>query len=144
MVFMRLVFPFLILVWLLHLAAMVASMALAGTLLKLLNVPINVLNVLALPLVLGVGVDYGTHIILAAREGGKDQASMAQVLKPVWISGLTTICGFGALVLAVNPALSGLGAVCAAGVFSCLILAFLVVAPGACLIARLAPARLPG
>jgi len=131
-------------VWLLHLAAMVASMALAGTLLKLLNVPINVLNVLALPLVLGVGVDYGTHIILAAREGGKDQASMAQVLKPVWISGLTTICGFGALVLAVNPALSGLGAVCAAGVFSCLILAFLVVAPGACLIARLAPARLPG
>jgi predicted exporter len=130
--------------WVLHLAAMVLSMALAGTLLKILNIPINILNVLALPLVLGVGVDYGTHIILAAREGSHDRESLAHVLKPVWISGLTTICGFGALVLAVNPALSGLGVVCAVGVASCLILAFLVVAPGACLIARLAPGKFPG
>ena len=125
--------------WALHLGAMVASIALAAALLKLLNIPINILNVLALPLVLGVGVDYGTHIILATREG--DQASLAHVLKPVWISGLTTISGFGALVLAANPALSGLGAVCAVGVFSCLILAFLFVAPSACLIARLAPGK---
>ncbi len=129
--------------WALHLSAMLASMALAAALLKLLNVPINILNVLALPLVLGVGVDYGTHIILATREGSVDQSALAQVLKPVWISGLTTICGFGALVLAVNPALSGLGAVCAVGVSSCLVLAFLLVAPGACLIARLAPGKIP-
>jgi predicted RND superfamily exporter protein len=122
--------------WALHLFATAASLALAATLLKILNTRINILNVLALPLILGVGVDYGTHIILAVKESGRD--ALGSVLKPVLISGLTTVCGFGALIFAANPALSGLGAVCAVGVGSCLVMAFFVVAPGACLITRLA------
>ncbi len=96
--------------------ALCLVLALAGTLatLKLTNHPINLLSVLAFPLLLAVGVDYGVHLTLAAREGGL--AALRVVMKPLLISGLTTIAGFGALGLASNPALSGFGFVCATGV----------------------------
>jgi predicted RND superfamily exporter protein len=39
----------------------------------------------------------------------------------VLLSGLTTACGFASLGLAANPALRGLGLVCALGVAWCLV-----------------------
>ena len=50
--------------WLLHAISLLAAAAGTIATLKLLEVPINLLNVLAFPLMLGVGVDYGTHLIL--------------------------------------------------------------------------------
>lgn len=96
--------------------ALCLVLALAGTLatLKLTNHPVNLLSVLAFPLLLAVGVDYGVHLTLAAREGGL--AALRIVMKPLLVSGLTTMAGFGALGLASNPALSGFGFVCATGV----------------------------
>jgi predicted RND superfamily exporter protein len=79
------------------------------------------LNALAFPLIIGVGVDYGMHLLLALKEGRNVFESLSTVLKPVIISAFTTIAGFGALVFARNPALKGLGTVCALGVLSCLI-----------------------
>ncbi len=100
----------------LHAAAL--ALAMAGTVasLKLANQPINLLNVLAFPLILAIGVDYGVHLILATKEPGDPRTNLSAVMKPVFISGLTTMSGFGALVFAQNPALSGLGLVCATGV----------------------------
>ncbi len=104
--------------WLLHMASIVAALLATAATLKLFNVPINLLNVLAFPLMLGVGVDYGTHLILAARAG---DGNFAGTIKAVGLSGLTTSTGFGALVLAQNPALSGLGIICGVGVLWCLL-----------------------
>jgi predicted RND superfamily exporter protein len=53
-------------------------------------------------------------------------------LKPVLLSGLTTIAGFASLALAKNPALQSLGIVCALGVTWCLISTFFFILP-ACL-----------
>jgi len=99
-----------------HLATLALAMAGTVATLKCLGQPINLLNVLAFPLILAVGVDYGVHLILAAREPGNRKENIALVMKPVLMSGLTTVTGFGALVLATNPALKGLGIVCATGV----------------------------
>jgi predicted RND superfamily exporter protein len=98
--------------------------------LKLLEVPINLLNVLAFPLMLGVGVDYGTHIILTAQERGDVISNLHNVLKQIVLSGLTTATGFGSLMLAQNVALSGLGTICAIGVAWCLLASLLIVTPG--------------
>ena len=38
------------------------------TTLKLAGLQINMLNALAFPLILGVGVDYGLHILFAVRD----------------------------------------------------------------------------
>jgi predicted RND superfamily exporter protein len=111
--------------WLTHILSLVFALCLTVALLKITGVQINLLNALAFPLILGVGVDYGMHILMAAH----DTEELATVLKPVVISGLTTIVGFGALLAARNPALSGLGAVCSIGVTSCLVSALLFAVP---------------
>jgi len=122
--------------WTLHTLSLVAAFAGAAATLKFLNLPINLLDVIAFPLMLGVGVDYGTHLILAAREDGRVLENLAGVIKPVFLSGLTTATGFGALVFAKNPALSGLGAICGVGVAWCLMASMLIVAPGVVALAR--------
>jgi predicted RND superfamily exporter protein len=122
--------------WLLHAVSLLAAGAGTIATLKLLDVPINLLNVLAFPLILGVGVDYGTHLILAAKEGDDIVSNLSAVLKPIVLSGLTTATGFGSLMLAQNVALSGLGTICAIGVAWCLLASLLVVTPGTLLLCR--------
>jgi predicted exporter len=112
--------------WAWHVVALAGAAAGIAATLKLFNLPINLLNVLALPLILGVGVDYGIHILLAARESPD---TLPGVLKAVILSALTTSAGFGALLLARNPALSGLGFLCAVGVLWCLASALLLLVP---------------
>lgn len=137
--------------WLLHAVSLVAAAAGTIATLKLLQVPINLLNVLAFPLMLGVGVDYGTHIILAAKEHDDVVSNLSNVLKPIVLSGLTTATGFGSLMLAQNVALSGLGTICAIGVAWCLLASLLIVTPGTVTLRlsgvvsrRLAQPRSPG
>ncbi len=84
--------------------------------LKLTGLPLNLFNVLAFPLVLGVGVDYGIYVIVAVRQRQRRADALASIIKPVILSGLTTIAGFGSLAWANHPALSSLGLVCALGV----------------------------
>jgi predicted RND superfamily exporter protein len=103
-----------------HVFTLAIAFIVCLALLKLTQTKLNLLNALAFPLVLGVGVDYGMHLLLAVREEETPEESLLTVLKPLVISGLTTISGFGALMFAQNPALKGLGIVCAIGVASCL------------------------
>lgn len=84
--------------------------------LKIFGFALNLFNVLAFPLVLGVGVDYGIYILLALRQPGDKEHGFATIIKPVILAGLTAIAGFGSLALAHNPALRGLGIVCALGI----------------------------
>ena len=122
--------------WVLHTASLVFALAATVSTIKLAGIPINLLNAMAFPLILGVGVDYGLHLLLALREEGSRHENLATVLKPVLICGLTTITGFGSLVFARNPALSGLGLVCAVGVFWCLATSLLFLIPASCWIPR--------
>ena len=76
----------------------------------LLDVPLNLANVVAVPLVLGLGIAFGIYLVLRKREG----SSMAQVLhsstsKAVLFSALTTMASFGALGLSRHQGLASLG-----------------------------------
>ena len=79
--------------------AMLASM-------KLLNLPLNLLNVLAFRLVIAIGVDYGIYVLFAWQKAHEIEHDVAGVVKPVLLAGLTAVSGFGSLVLAKNPSLS--------------------------------------
>jgi predicted RND superfamily exporter protein len=89
---------------------MIASM-------KLLQLPLNLLNVLAFRLVLAIGVDYGIYVILVWQRAREIEHDVAGVVKPVALAGLTAIAGFGSLGFANDPTLSGLGISCAIGLF---------------------------
>jgi predicted exporter len=114
--------------WLVHAGALFLSLSATVTTFKLLQIPFGILNVLALPLILGVGVDYATHLLLTLRT--RDPATqLPDIFKPVLLAGTTTLLGFGALSLAENPALSGLGITCLIGIAWSLFTALLLVFP---------------
>ena len=84
---------------------------------------------------LGVGVDYGIYIAIAMRTPDPLR-ELHTVMKPVLLSGHTTVVGFGSLALAQNPALGGLGVVCSIGVAWCVLVTFIFVLPACALLSR--------
>jgi predicted RND superfamily exporter protein len=103
--------------WLIQVATLI--MAIGGMIasMKLLQIPLNLLNVLAFRLVLAIGVDYGIYVLLVWQKARDLEHDVAGVVKPVILAGLTAIAGFGSLGIANNPTLSGLGIACALGLF---------------------------
>jgi predicted RND superfamily exporter protein len=67
---------------------------------------LNLFNILAFPLVLGIGVDYGIYVVGAMRNGVDLRRSLRSVLKPVLLSGLTTTAGFASLGAGEEPRLA--------------------------------------
>lgn len=103
--------------WLIHIATLALAVAAMIASMKLMHIPLNILNVLAFRLVLAVGVDYGIYVMLMWQKARELEHDVAGVIKPVILAGLTAVAGFGALGLANNPTLGGLGIACALGIF---------------------------
>ncbi|MBN2508877.1 MAG: MMPL family transporter [Spirochaetales bacterium] len=59
----------------------------------------NIVNALALPLIIGIGVDYGIHIIHHIRLGHDLEHTLSKSGKAILLSALTTMIGFGSLAL---------------------------------------------
>jgi hypothetical protein len=89
-------------------------------LLGILEVPLNPANMIALPLILGISVDEGVHIIHEYREQkGRYRMSQATAVA-VLVDGLTTVVGFGSLMIASHRGLQSLGRVLTLGVSCCM------------------------
>lgn len=85
-----------------------------------LNIPLNPANMISLPLILGIGIDYGVHIVHEYREQrGRYKMSPATAVA-VMVDSLTTIVGFGSLMIASHRGLQSLGRVLTLGVTCCL------------------------
>jgi predicted RND superfamily exporter protein len=83
----------------------------------LLDWPWNLMNVMALPLLFGAGVDYSIHIQFALRRYGGNLSRVRQTVgRAILLCGISTASGFGTLGFASNAGLAGLGRVCAAGI----------------------------
>ena len=88
--------------------------------------PLNPANMIALPLIVGVGVDNGVHVIhdwRARRISGSTYQIDTGTSRGILVAGLTTIIGFGALMISHHRGLAGLGAILALGVSGSLITA---------------------
>ena len=85
-----------------------------------LNIPLNAANMIALPLILGIGVDYGVHIVHEFRESSGRYRISASTAVAVLVDSLTTIVGFGSLMIASHQGLASLGRVLTLGVSCCL------------------------
>ncbi len=87
----------------------------------LIGMQFNLINVAIVPLILGIGVDNGVHIIHRYRGETEHRVSRAveHTGKAILLSALTTIAGFGTLGLASYVAVGTLGQLLAVGVFFC-------------------------
>jgi predicted RND superfamily exporter protein len=88
--------------------------------LGLLDVPLNPANMIVLPLILGIGIDDGVHVIHDFRRQRGPYRISASTASAVLITSLTTMVGFGSLMIASHRGLQSLGRVLTIGVSCCL------------------------
>jgi predicted RND superfamily exporter protein len=74
-----------------------------------------------LPLVIGIGVTNGIHILNRFAEEQNPSILAKSTGKAVLVSALTTIAGFGSLVIADHRGIQSLGWVMATGTAACMI-----------------------
>lgn len=113
-------------------APLALGVAMTLGLMGLAGVPLNPANMIAFPLILGVGVDNGVHVLhdwLLRRAEGRATISYA-IGRGVLVKALTTMIGFGTLTIATERGLAGLGLILTLGV-GCSMLAALVFLPAA-------------
>jgi predicted RND superfamily exporter protein len=85
------------------------------------GIPINLANIMTLPLVIGIGVTNGIHILNRFAEERTPNILARSTGKAVLVSGLTAIAGFGSLILAKHRGIYSLGCLMAVGIATCMI-----------------------
>lgn len=76
----------------------------------LLGVPFNFANVIAVPLLVGVGADSGIHLGMRARRAmSADDVYETSTPRAVFFSALTTLCSFGTLILSDHRGVASMG-----------------------------------
>ncbi len=101
-----------------------------GAMLYLSGTRINFLNFIAVPITIGIGVDYAINLVHRWRLAGKGQVTtiVRETGGAVVLCSMTTILGYLALMQSVNPAVRRFGLAAVFGEISCL-LAVVVVLP---------------
>jgi uncharacterized protein len=107
----------------------VLSLVLLFGTLPLLGWKINVLNLITLPLTIGIGVAYGTYLLQRYLVEGRDLGSaLRYTSKAIFLSAFTTMVGFGSLGLAGSfKMLASFGTVLFIGIGYCYLSTMLVI-----------------
>jgi hypothetical protein len=79
------------------------------------GLPLNQMNVFVTTMIVGIGSDYGIHVYHRYREGAS-LARLAETARSVLLAALTTVVGFGSLILTHYPGLQSIGWMTALGV----------------------------
>jgi hopanoid biosynthesis associated RND transporter like protein HpnN len=87
----------------------------------LTGIPFNPANIMTLPLIIGVGVANGINILNRFAEEHDPSILGKSTGKAVLVSNLTTIAGFGSLVLGLHQGIRSLGYVMSIGMGACMI-----------------------
>jgi len=75
-----------------------------------LGIQVNFMNIFVMTMVIGIGVDYGIHLLHRWSEAGADPGALSETAKAIAVAALTTVAGFGSLVLSHFPGLRSVGA----------------------------------
>jgi hypothetical protein len=88
----------------------------------------NLANVWALPLLIGTGAEYGINVMLRYREQVADGTTTLprSTVLAVLLNGLTTMAGFGSLMVARHQGIFGLGLILTVGATASLVSALVV------------------
>lgn len=95
---------------------------------RLIGLQFNFANLVVVPLIIGVGIDNGVHLVHRMRHEG--DRGMTMVLRhtgrAIIIAGLTTMTGFGSMALASHQGMASLGLSLLIGVGACVMTAIVV------------------
>jgi len=87
-------------------------------LMEVFGLSLNFYNMIVLPAVLGIGNDAGVHLVHRYREEGRGSiwAVLRSTGEHVTIGSLTTMMGFGGLLLSFHPGLNSIGSLAVVGI----------------------------
>lgn len=96
-------------------------------LMEVFGLALNFYNIIVLPAVLGIGNDAGVHLVHRYREEGRGsiRAVLRSTGEHVAMGSLTTMIGFGGLLLSFHPGLHSIGTLAVAGIGATLLAALL-------------------
>ena len=93
----------------------------------LIGLPLNFANIIALPLLLGVGVAFKIYYVMAWR-AGQTQLLQSSLTRAVFFSAMTTMTAFGSLWMSNHPGMSSMGKLLALSL-TCTLLAAVLFQP---------------
>lgn len=115
-------------------------------LMALLKIELNPYSLIALPLVFAIGIDNGIYLVSDARKqiarGSTGFELSSDTLSSVLVTSLTSIVGFGSLMIASHNGLFSMGVILSLGVGSSLIVSLVLMPPLLMLIAQHQPASM--
>ncbi len=97
-----------------------------------LDLHLNFMNIFVITMIIGIGVDYGIHVIHRYREeemrpGGDPAGAIEETSRGVFLAALTTIVGFGSLATSHYPGLVSMGLVSTIGTLTTALVALAVI-----------------
>ncbi len=100
-------------------------------LMHLLGEKLNVMNVMGIPLIIGIGIDDGVHIMHRWLGEGKERIKLvfASTGKAILLTSLTTMLGFGSLIFSVWRGFAQLGSALFIGVAACFLTTVVFLSP---------------
>jgi uncharacterized protein len=113
---------------LLALSPLALGMTWTAGLMWLFDVKLNLGNIFGIPLILGTAAEFGLNIVMRFIEGRDHGGPLVarSTIMAVFVNGLTTMVGFGSLLLAAHRGIHGLGLLLTLGMFASLIAALIV------------------
>jgi uncharacterized protein len=93
-----------------------------------LGVPFNFANIIALPLLLGIGIDCSVHMVHRSRNTGVVYENLlhTSTARAIFYSALTTLVGFGSLAFSPHQGTASMGLLLAVGVLLTLICVLII------------------
>jgi uncharacterized protein len=94
----------------------------------LFDIKFTIINVIGFPLLVGIGIDDGVHIIHRYRREGKTRLaySISSIGKAILLTSVTTILGFASLLSSEYRGYIGLGLVVSIGIALCFIMSVML------------------
>jgi hypothetical protein len=107
---------------------LIAGMVATLGIMPLLSLQFNYANFIALPIIVGIGIDYGVHLVSRWQEEPAHylEAGFRETGRAIVLSALTTMVGFGSLLGSSYPGLRSIDWVTSLGVFTCMLAALIM------------------
>lgn len=104
-----------------------AGLVMTFGVLVLMKVDLNPANLILLPLILGIGVDGGVHVVHDFRLQTRRYRTSSSTINAIILTATTSMVGFGSMMVASHRGLFSLGLVLTIGVTCCLFVALVMI-----------------
>ncbi|GAI85098.1 unnamed protein product, partial [marine sediment metagenome] len=107
---------------------LIVGLATLSGIMVIFNLDFNFLNVIALTMIIGIGIDDGVHLAntFSHTKNVNMLEGVSQTGRAVILTSLTTLVGFGSIALSHYPGLRSMGYVACIGISACLFASVIV------------------